>query len=158
MDRLTAKLVNRLTAMFVNRLTAMLVNRLTAKLMNRLTPKLVVVNLVKLHLTKLDNLSEYTVSPSKIIPSKMVFEKYKPRGLFSEFYGKLKVFRRTQSESDISITTKGFGISILPTRACRNRRLLGLLQGLWELGDKGPVGITIYVIRACRNPALHTAW
>ena len=44
MDRLTAKLVNLLTAM--------LVNRLTAKRMNRLTAKLVVVNLVKLHLTK----------------------------------------------------------------------------------------------------------
>ena len=40
----TAKLVGRLTAKLVNRLTAMLVNRLTAEL--------VVVNLVKLHLTK----------------------------------------------------------------------------------------------------------
>ena len=54
MDRLTAKLVNHLTAMLVNRLTAALVNRLTAKLMNRLTAKLLVVNLVKLHLTKLN--------------------------------------------------------------------------------------------------------
>ena len=45
MDRSTAKLVNRLTAMLVNCLTATLVNRLAAKL--------VVVNLVKLHLTKL---------------------------------------------------------------------------------------------------------
>ena len=44
MGRSTAKLVNRLTAMLVNCLTATLVNRLTAKLM--------VVNLVKLHLTK----------------------------------------------------------------------------------------------------------
>ena len=44
MDRSTAKLVNRLTAMLANCLTATLVNRLTAKLM--------VVNLVKLHLTK----------------------------------------------------------------------------------------------------------
>ena len=42
---LTAKLVNRSTAILVNCLTATLVNRLTAKLM--------VVNLVKLHLTKL---------------------------------------------------------------------------------------------------------
>ena len=48
-----ATLVGRLTAKLVNRLTAMLVNRLTAKLMNRLTAKLaVVINLVKLHLTK----------------------------------------------------------------------------------------------------------
>ena len=53
MDRLTAKLVNRLTAKLVNRLITKLMNRLTAKLVDRLTTKLVVVNLVKLHLTKL---------------------------------------------------------------------------------------------------------
>ena len=52
-NRLTAKLVNSLTAKFMNRLTAKLMNRLTAKLEDRLTAKLVVVNLVKLHLTKL---------------------------------------------------------------------------------------------------------
>ena len=59
-DCFTAKLVNRLTAKFVNRLTTKLMNCLTTKLMNgltakpvdRLTAKLVVVNLVKLHLTK----------------------------------------------------------------------------------------------------------
>ena len=44
MNRLTAKLVNCLTAWFMNRMTAKLVDCLTAKLM--------VVNLVKLHLTK----------------------------------------------------------------------------------------------------------
>ena len=54
MGRLTATLVNRLTATLVNRLTAKLVNRLTAKLMNHLTATLVVVNLVKLHLTNLN--------------------------------------------------------------------------------------------------------
>ena len=50
---LTATLVDRLTTKFANRLTAKLVNPLTAKLVDRLTAKLVVVNLVKLHLTKL---------------------------------------------------------------------------------------------------------
>ena len=50
---LTTKLVNRLTARLMNRMTAKLVDRLTAKLVYRLTAKLVVVNLVKLHLTKL---------------------------------------------------------------------------------------------------------
>ena len=53
MNRLTAKLVNPLTSKFMNRLTAKLMNRLTAKLEDRLTAMLVVVNLVKLHLTKL---------------------------------------------------------------------------------------------------------
>ena len=48
MDRLTAKLVNRLTDK--------LVNGSTAKLMNRLTATLVLVNLVKLHLTKFNQL------------------------------------------------------------------------------------------------------
>ena len=49
MDRITAKLVNRLTAK--------LVNCFTAKLVDRLTAKRVVVNLVKLHLTKLNALT-----------------------------------------------------------------------------------------------------
>ena len=49
MDCVTAKLVNRLTAK--------LVNCLTAKLVDRLTAKRVVVNLVKLHLTKLNALT-----------------------------------------------------------------------------------------------------
>ena len=48
MDRLTAKLVNGLTAK--------LMNPLTAKLVDRLTAKFVVVNLVKLHLTKFNQL------------------------------------------------------------------------------------------------------
>ena len=47
-DRLTAKLVNRLTTKLVDRLT-------TIKLMDRLTAKVVVVNLVKFHLTKLNS-------------------------------------------------------------------------------------------------------
>ena len=58
--RLTAKLVNCLTAKpmdcltkFMDLLTAKLVNRLTAKLVDRLTAKPMVVNLFKLHLTKL---------------------------------------------------------------------------------------------------------
>ena len=37
-------------------------------------------------------------------------------------------------------TIKGFGISILPTRASRN---LGLLQGLRKVGDLGTLGIAI---------------
>ena len=41
--------------MLVNCLTAKLMNRLTAKLVDLLTAKLVVVNLVKLHLTKLNS-------------------------------------------------------------------------------------------------------
>ena len=45
--------MSRLTAKLVKRLTAKLMNRLTAKLVGRLTAKLMVVNLVKLHLTKL---------------------------------------------------------------------------------------------------------
>ena len=53
------------------------------------------------------------------------------------------ISRRTLLESDISTTLKGFGISILPTRACQILGLFRLLQGLWELGDLGPVGITI---------------
>ena len=63
-DHLTAKLVNRLITKLMNRLTAKLVDRLTAKLMNcltaklvdRLTAKLVVVNLVKVRLTKFNQL------------------------------------------------------------------------------------------------------
>ena len=53
-NSLTAKFVNRLTAKLMNCLTAKLMNRLTAKLVDRLTAKLMVVNLVKLHLTKLN--------------------------------------------------------------------------------------------------------
>jgi len=51
-NRLTAKLVDRMTTKLVDRLTAKLVDRLTAKLVDHLTAMLVVVNLVKLHLTK----------------------------------------------------------------------------------------------------------
>ena len=51
------------------------------------------------------------------------------------------ISRRTLTESDILTTIKGFRISILPTRACQMLRFLRLLQGLWELGDLGPVGI-----------------
>ena len=51
--RLTAKLVNRLTAKLVNCLTAKLMNCLTAKLVDRLPAQPMVVNLFKLHLTKL---------------------------------------------------------------------------------------------------------
>ena len=50
-----AKLVGCLTAKLVNRLTAKLMNCLTAKLVDRLTSKFVVVNLVKLHLTKFNS-------------------------------------------------------------------------------------------------------
>ena len=49
---LTTKRENRLTAMLVNHLTTKLVDHLTAMLVNRLTANLVMVNLVKLHLTK----------------------------------------------------------------------------------------------------------
>ena len=44
---------------------------------------------------------------------------------------------RTLSESDIltTINFNGNGISILPTRACRNLRLHRLLQGRWKLRD-----------------------
>ena len=52
-DRFTAKLVDRLTTKHVDHSTAKLMNRLTAKLVNCLTAKLVVVNLGKLHLSKL---------------------------------------------------------------------------------------------------------
>ena len=52
MDCLTAKLVNCLMAKLVNHLATKLMNRLTAKPVDRLTAKLAVVNLVKLHLTK----------------------------------------------------------------------------------------------------------
>ena len=49
--------MNGLTAKLVNRLTAKLnMNRLTANLVDHLTAKLVVVNLVKLHLTKFNSL------------------------------------------------------------------------------------------------------
>ena len=51
-----AKLVDRLTAKLVDRLTTKLVDRLTTiKLMDRLTAEVVVVNLVKFHLTKLNS-------------------------------------------------------------------------------------------------------
>ena len=63
MDRSTAKLVNRLTAMLVNCLTATLVNRLTAKL--------VVVNLVKLHLTKLNSFSYYAAKHWIALPDNL---------------------------------------------------------------------------------------
>ena len=46
----------------------------------------------------------------------------------------LIISRGTLSESDILIMIKGFGINILPTRACLNFGSLGLLQGLQELG------------------------
>ena len=52
-----AKLVGCLTAKLVDHLTASLVDCVTAKLVNRLTAKCVVVNLVKLHLTKLNALT-----------------------------------------------------------------------------------------------------
>ena len=55
-EELAAKLVDRLTAKLVNRLIAKLMNRLTAKLVDRLTAKLVVVNLVKVRLTKFNQL------------------------------------------------------------------------------------------------------
>ena len=45
--------MNCLTTKLVNRLTTKLMNCLIAKLVDRLTAKLMVVNLVKLHLTKL---------------------------------------------------------------------------------------------------------
>ena len=51
-DRLTAKLMNFLTNKLLNCLTAKLMNRLTCKPVDPLTTRLVVVNLVKLHLTK----------------------------------------------------------------------------------------------------------
>ena len=51
-----AKLVDRLTAKLVNCLIAKLMNPLTAKLVDRLTAKLVVVNLVKVRLTKFNQL------------------------------------------------------------------------------------------------------
>ena len=52
-------------------------------------------------------------------------------------------------ECGILTTIKGLRIRCL---------ILGLLRGLWELGDLGLVGITIKVMRACQNPALHTVW
>ena len=51
-----AKFMGRLIANLVDRLTAKLVNHLTAKLVNCLTANLMVVNLVKLHLTKFNQL------------------------------------------------------------------------------------------------------
>ena len=48
-----AKLVDRFTAQLVDCLTTKHVDHSTAKLMNCLTAKLVMVNLVKLHLSKL---------------------------------------------------------------------------------------------------------
>jgi len=48
-----AELMGHLSTKLMNHLTAKLVDRLTGKLVDRLTTKLVVVNLVKLHLTKL---------------------------------------------------------------------------------------------------------
>ena len=53
-DRFTAKLVDCFSAKHVDPLNCFkLMNRLTAKWVDRLTAKLVVVNLVKLHWTKL---------------------------------------------------------------------------------------------------------
>ena len=52
-NRLTAKLVNCLTAKPMDCLTAKFMDLLTSKLVNRLTAKPMVVNLFKLHLTKL---------------------------------------------------------------------------------------------------------
>ena len=49
-------------------------------------------------------------------------------------------FKYFKGISRRTLSIKGFGISILPTRACRN---LGLLQRLGEVGDLGTVGITI---------------
>ena len=61
--------------------------------------------------------------------------------------------RRILLESHILTTIKGFGLSILPTRAFQN---LGLLQGLRKVGDLGTLGIAIKEIkRACRNHAFH---
>ena len=57
-DHLTPKPVGRLTAKLLNCLTTKLTNCLTAKLVVRLTTKLVGVNLVKLHLTKSQNLPQ----------------------------------------------------------------------------------------------------
>ena len=51
-DSLTTKLMGRLTIKLIDRLIAKLVRRLTNKLIDHLTTTLVVVNLVKLHLTK----------------------------------------------------------------------------------------------------------
>ena len=50
------------------------------------------------------------------------------------------ISRRTLLESNILTTIKGFGISILPTRASQN---LGLLRGLRKVGDLGTLGIVI---------------
>ena len=52
----------------------------------------------------------------------------------------LMISRRTLSESNILTTIKGFGISILPTRASQN---VGLLRGLRKVGDLGTLGIVI---------------
>ena len=67
----------------------------------------------------------------------MVFEKYKPLGFFSEFYSNLRVFRRTQSESDIFITTKGFGVSIYPQGPVGIAACLDYYKacGNWEIRD-----------------------
>ena len=46
-----AKSMDRLTGKLMDRLTTKLVDRLTTKLLDHLTAKLVVVNLVKFHLT-----------------------------------------------------------------------------------------------------------
>ena len=50
------------------------------------------------------------------------------------------ISRRTLLESNILTTIKGFGISILPTRASQN---LGLLRSLRKVGDLGTLGIVI---------------
>ena len=71
-----------------------------------------------------------------------VFSQAAPRTPHPLSHGRhdLIISRRTLSESNILTTIKGFGISILPTRASRN---LGLLQGLRKVGDLGTVGIAI---------------
>ena len=75
-------------------------------------------------------------------PSSWTFHYFVIRTPHSLPHGRhnLMISRRTLSESNILTTIKGFGMSVLPTRASRN---LGLLQGLWKVGDLGTVGITI---------------
>ena len=46
------------------------------------------------------------LAPPKISPSKRAFEKYKPRGLFSEFYGSLyRDFSNIQTASSLSFSS-----------------------------------------------------
>ena len=44
-------------------------------------------------------------APPKISPSKRAFEKYKPRGLFSEFYGNIIGFDAVTTTSHLSAAT-----------------------------------------------------